>query len=69
MDGIFFVITFDGIEDHVSEDFDFFDFFGGEFVIFGKSEQTSSTDKAKLFFGDFDREGFHGSSFAFAPPI
>ena len=61
MDGIFFVITFDGIEDHVSNDIDFFRFFFGEISIVVNGEEASCTDKAKLFFGDFDGEGFHGS--------
>lgn len=60
MDGIFFVVTFDGVEDHSSDHVDFFGFFRGEFVVLGKSEQASSANQAKLFFRDFDGEGFHG---------
>jgi len=50
MNGIFFVITFDGIEDHVSNDIDFFRFFFGEISIVVNGEEASCTDEAKLFF-------------------
>lgn len=61
MDGIFFMITFDGVEDHFSDHINFFRFFFGEVAVVVNGEDASSTDEAKLFFRDFDGEGFHGS--------